>query len=179
MGRAPQHPLCCRGHGDDMTWAILRGAFLRRDAYVRMVLAPNGAADGLMIVAGVYLLRILVAVFQDVGVVAALRFAVGGVIGWIILSGLVYLIGRHLLEGYGSFPGVLAAASLGFPPLLLAIPLTLVISPLGADLVVSAWLVACLWVAARVALELEPEKAIVAAAGGWACWIVVMYLFHF
>ncbi len=161
-----------------MTRTILRGAFLRRDAYVRMVLSPDGAADGLMIVAAVYIVQALVAVLRGVSFIQGLRFTIGGVISWIILSGLVYLIGRRLLDGYGSFGGVLAAASLGFPPLLLAIPLSLVFSHLRANFILSAWLVACLWMVARSALELEPEKAFVAAGGGWAVWLVVMYLFR-
>lgn len=161
-----------------MMRAILRGALLRRDAYVRMVLMPDGPADGFMIVVGVYLLQALVAVFRRTDIIPALLFTLGGVFGWIVLSGLVYVIGRHLLHGFGSFPGVVGAASLGFPPLLLAIPLSFVFSPSTANLILSAWLVACLWMVARVALELEPEKAIVAAAGGWAAWLVVMYLFH-
>ena len=162
-----------------MMRTILRGALLQRDAYVRMVLVPNGPADGFMIVAGVYLVQALGLLFLDVGVINALRFALGGVFGWIILSGLVYLIGRHLLEGYGSFPGVLAAASLGFPPLLLAVPLAFVIEPYWASLIGSAWLVACLWMCARAALELEREKAVFAAIGGWVAWLVVMYFFRF
>jgi hypothetical protein len=98
---------------------------------------------------------------------------------WIILSGLVYMVGRHLLEGYGTFPGVMAATSIGTPVLLSSLALAPFVAPFTARLIVSVWLVLTLWMAAKVALELTSEKAALAAVGGWVAFVIVSTIFRF
>lgn len=157
----------------------INAALLRRDPYLRMVLAPDGVADGAIVVAIVYALLMTPLVIDGVPVVSAVRLVLSGLISWIILSGLVYLVGRHLLEGYGSFPSVMAATAIGTPVLLLSVILTPFIDPFTARTVVSVWLVLTLWVSARVALDLSTEKAALAAIGGWIGFIVVSAIFRF
>lgn len=158
---------------------VVQAARLRRDPYLRMVLARDGVADGAMIVGAVYLVLVVPAFIDGVGVISLLRYVLSGLFGWIILSGLVYLIGRHGLEGYGSFPSVMAAASLAYPPLILALAVDLVLPRFPADLIASVWLLACLWMAARVSLDLSKEKAALAAGGGYLAWLVISALFRF
>lgn len=155
---------------------ILQGLLLRRRAYLRMVLAPDGVADAAMVVAAVYLLLGVPGLFGSSGFLAVAGFVVGGVFGWIALSGLTYLAGRHVLEGDGTFPSVMAAAGLAFPPLVLSLALRLVLPALPALVVASAWLLACLWQAARVALSLSPARAAAAAAGGYGVWLLLTAL---
>lgn len=154
-------------------------AFLRRDPYLYMVVAADGVADGAVVVALVYAILMTPLVVDGVSVISAARLVLSGMFSWIILSGLVYLIGRHLLEGYGSFPGVMAATSIGTPVLLVSIALSPFVDPFTARLVVSIWLVLTVWVAARVALELAAEKAALAAVGGWVAFFVVSAVFRF
>ena len=156
-----------------MIRTILRGATLRRDAYLRMVLSSNGVADGLLIVAAVQVLIGFLILGRGLGVVDRVSIVLGGIFGWVILGGLIYLIGKHLLAGYGSFPGVAAAASLAFPPTLLVVPLSYLVTPRQAWLIASAWMVACLWMAARVALDLSPDRAVLTAGGGWIAWVIL------
>ena len=118
-------------------------------------------------------------VLDGIGILTAARVILYGLMNWIVLSGLVYLIGKHLLEGDGSFPGTMAATSIGYPVLLAGILLAPVVSPLQAQLIVSVWLVATVWMAARVALELPPARAAAAAVGGWSAFVVVSLLFRF
>jgi hypothetical protein len=146
---------------------ILSGAALRRDAYLRMVLAPDGVADGAMVVAGVYLLLAVPGILRGAGLLSVVWSVIGGVFGWVVLAGLVYLAGRYVLEGDGTFPGVAAAAALAFPPLLVALVLGLFMSPFLALLAASVWSLACLWQAARVALELAPGRTALAVAVGY------------
>jgi hypothetical protein len=159
---------------------VVRAALLRRDPYLRMVLAPDGVADGLIVVGVTYLVLGGVWMWgQGLDVIDLVRFILGSLVGWIVISGLVYLIGKHLLGGYGSFPGVAAAAGLGHPPMLSALALSLVVSPLTALRVAAVWLLLCHWMAARVALELSEGRAALAAAGGYAGWLVVSFLLGF
>ena len=161
-----------------MIRTVLRGAALRRDAYLRMVLSSDGVADGLLIVGAVQVLVGFLIRGRGLGVIDRVAIVLSGIFGWVILSGLIYLIGKHLLSGFGSFPGVTAAAALAFPPTLVAIPLSYLVSGRTASLIASAWMVACLWMAARVALDLPAGKAVLAAGGGWFAWLLlVTYVF--
>jgi hypothetical protein len=154
-------------------------AFLRRAPYLEMLLRRDGVADGAIVVAVVHALLIIPWVIDGVGALTAVRVVLYGLINWIMLSGLVYLIGRYLLEGSGTFPGTMAATSIGYPVLLLAFLLAPFVRPLNAQLIVSVWLVATVWMAARVALELPKSRAALAAIGGWAAFIVVSLIFRF
>jgi len=157
----------------------INAALLRRDPYLYMVVAADGVADGAIVVATVYALLMAPLIIEGVSVISAARLILSGMFSWIILSGLVYLVGRHLLEGYGSFPGVMAATSIGTPVLLSSIALAPFVDPFVARLIVSVWLVLTLWMAARLALELSRDKAALAAVGGWVAFIVVSAIFRF
>ncbi|HLA65885.1 MAG TPA: hypothetical protein VJP05_00140 [Acidimicrobiia bacterium] len=156
----------------------IRAAFLRRDPYVRMVVAGDGVADGAIVVAAVYL--ILVTLYLGTGFegFTIVRVVLNGLFGWIMLSGLVYLVGRHFLEGSGSFPSTMAATSIGYPVLVASLALGFVIEPYRAQQIASLWLVLTVWMAARVALELDAPKAAVAAALGWASYLALTALFR-
>lgn len=157
----------------------INAALLRRDPYLYMVVASDGVADGAIVVALVWAILMSPLVIDGIPVFSAARLILSGMFSWIIQSGLVYLIGRRLLEGYGSFPGVMAATSIGTPVLLSSIALAPFVEPETARLIVSVWLVLTLWMAARVALELARDKAALAAVGGWVSFFVVSALFRF
>jgi hypothetical protein len=152
---------------------ILAGVGLRRDAYLRMVLAPDGVADGAMVVGAVYFLLAVPGIVRGAALPALVWSVIGGVFGWLVLSGLVYLAGRYVLEGDGTFPGVAAASSLAFPPLLLALGLRPVLDSFAALLAASVWSLACAWQAARVALELAPARSALAVAVGYGGWLLL------
>lgn len=162
-----------------MITRAINAALLRRDAYLTMVVARDGVADGAIVVAVVYAVLMTPLVIDGVPILSAARLILSGMFSWIILSGLVYLIGRHLLEGYGTFPGVMAATSIGTPVLLASLVLTPFVEPFTARTIVSVWLVLTLWMAARMALELKVAPAALAAVGGWVAFFVVSALFRF
>ena len=153
-------------------------ALLRRDPYLHMVVARDGVADGAIVVATVYAILMIPIVLDGAQLFTAIRVVLSGLFSWIILSGLVYLVGRHLLEGYGSFPGVMAATSIGTPVLLASLLLAPVLDPFPARLIVSVWYVLTLWMAARVSLELSARHAALAAIGGWLAFVVVSAIFR-
>lgn len=156
----------------------VQAALLRRNPYLHMVLAPNGVADGAIVVAAVHAILMIPFVLAGAGVLSAARLILSGLVGWILLSGLVYLIGRHALEGYGSFQGTMAATSIGQPVLLASLVLTRIIDPYLALLLGTLWLVLTVWMAARVALELDGGQAAIAAIGGWFAYLIVLSIFR-
>jgi hypothetical protein len=162
-----------------MITRAINAALLRRDPYLTMVVARDGVADGAIVVAVVYAILMTPLVIDGVSIISAARLILSGMFSWIILSGLVYLIGRHLFEGYGTFPGVMAATSIGTPVLLASLVLTPFVDPFTARTIVSVWLVLTLWMAARMALELKAAPAALAAVGGWVAFIVVSAIFRF
>ncbi|NIR36879.1 MAG: hypothetical protein GWN07_13180, partial [Actinobacteria bacterium] len=85
-----------------MITRAINAALLRRDPYLTMVVARDGVADGAIVVAVVYAILMTPLVIDGVSILSAARLILSGMFSWIILSGLVYLIGRHLLEGYGT-----------------------------------------------------------------------------
>jgi hypothetical protein len=159
-----------------MLRVILQGLALRRGAYLRMVLAGEGVADAALMVAGVYLLLAVPGLLGSSGLLATAWFVVSGVFGWVVLAGLTYLAGRHVLEGDGTFPSVMAATGLAFPPLLVSLALRPFVPAFPALAAASAWLLACLWQAARVSLGLSPARAAAAAAGGYGGWLALSAL---
>jgi hypothetical protein len=156
----------------------INAALLRRDPYLTMVVSSDGVADGAIVVAAVYSVLMVPLVVDGIPLFTAIRLVLGGMFAWIILSGLIYLIGRHAFEGWGSFPGVMAATSIGTPVLLASLLLAPFVDPFPARLIVSAWYVLTLWVAARVALELDADKAALTALGGWVAYLVVSAIFR-
>ncbi|HSG79957.1 MAG TPA: hypothetical protein VLD62_10285 [Acidimicrobiia bacterium] len=158
---------------------LWRAARLQRDPYLRMTLATDGVADGAIVVGSIHLALVVPALISGLDLIVIVRFVLSGMFGWIILSGLVYLLGRHLLEGWGTYQGMMAASSLAYGPLLLAFPIALFIDVGWAALIPSVWLLACVWMAAQQALELDKAKAALAAVGGYAAWVFIQAILSF
>ncbi|OFW53122.1 MAG: hypothetical protein A2146_09380 [Actinobacteria bacterium RBG_16_67_10] len=156
----------------------IRAALVRRDPYVRMVVAVDGVADGAIIVAVTNLVLVVLYLGGDFEAFVIVRVILDGLIGWIVLSGMVYLVGRRLLDGYGSFPSTMAATSIGYPVVLSALVLRFVVDPYWAVQLSSLWLVVTVWMAARVALELDARKAAIAAVLGWVAYLIVRTVFR-
>jgi hypothetical protein len=153
---------------------VFGAARLDRQAYLRAALSPNAAADGVVIVAMVYvLLAIVIVPLDDFELIAYGRFILQGLISWLILAGAIYLIGRHLMDGEGSFPSVLATVALAHPVLLVLLIARLGLSPFVALLASTVWFLAALVAATRVALGFPLERAGVAVAGGYVVWLLM------
>lgn len=153
-------------------------ALLRRNPYLRMVVARDGVADGAIVVVIVALILMIPAFLDGLGMFAVVRIVLRGLVVWIVLSGLVYLIGRKALGGDGSFPGTMAAVAIGMPVMLASLVLRPLVGVMTSELIVSIWLMATLWMAARVSLELDHSRALVAAVGGWAAFVAVAAIFR-
>lgn len=153
---------------------VIRAATFQRDAYLRAVLSPNAAGDALILVTAVYLvMAVAILGFDGFDLVEYLRFVIRGGFSWLILSGAIYLVGRYVLEGEGSFQGVLATTALAHPVLLVVLAARAIgLPPLLALLAGTAWFLAILVAGSRVALDLAPERAVLAVAGGYVLWLI-------
>ncbi len=175
---------------------VIRGATFQRDAYLRAVIGSNGTGDAVMIVAAVYVvLALTISTGGATDILRHARFVLNGGFAWLIMSGTIYLIARHGIQGQGSFQGVLGMAGLAHPVLALlvfaqlgeVVPLSLRAQPtlllmrvfeldfLGSVVVILAtvWFLAILSAGTRVAMSLSLDRAILAVVGGYLAWWVV------
>jgi hypothetical protein len=152
---------------------ILRAARFEREAYLHAVVGQNAVADGLMVVAAVWVV-LAVVVAGDFDVVLYLRWVLNGLFAWIVLSGVIYLLGKYVFEGYGSFPGTMAMSALCHPTLLLILVTRVWLSGFWAILAGTGWFLATLVAGSRVALDLPTERAALSVGGGLVVWLVVV-----
>lgn len=150
---------------------ILGAMRFRRDAYLRAVLSANAVADGLIVVTLSWVV-LGVAVAGSADLLLYARWIVNGLFSWIVLSGAIYLLGRYVLEGYGSFPGVMAVTALAHPALVLILLTRFAFTGFLAILAGTGWFFAVLVFGAVVALELKPERALLAAGAGYLLWLL-------
>jgi hypothetical protein len=94
-------------------------------------------------------------------------------LGWLIWSGLVYLVGTKLFTGQGTFMGVLRV--LGYTTAPAVLGLLVVIPCLGwiASLVGAVLSLVLGFFAIRETLELTSEKAVLTIVIGWVLRLVI------
>lgn len=150
---------------------ILRAARFEREAYLHAVVGQNAVADGLVVVAAVWLV-LGAAVAGGFDLLVYLRWVLNGLFAWIVLSGVIYLLGKYVFEGYGSFPGTMAMTAVCHPTLLAILVTRLWLSGFPAILAGAGWFLATLVAGTRVALDLPIERAALGVAGGFVVWLV-------
>ena len=103
---------------------------------------------------------------------------VAAFVGWLVWSGITYLIGTRLFEGKATWGEVLR--TLGFaqaPGILLVVAFVPI---LGAvlGLIVALWLLVAGFVALRQALDLSNGKTVLTVVVGWLAVAIPMWLLH-
>ena len=160
-----------------MLRVILQGLVLRRRAYLRMVLAGEGVADAALVVGVVYLLLAVPGILGSSGLLATavVRGRAGSSAGSCSPGSPTWSAGtcwRATAPSPASWP----------PPAWPFLPCWFrwrcgpFLSSFVALAVASGWLLACLWQAARVSLDLSPGRAAAAAAGGYGGWLALSAL---
>lgn len=182
---------------------VIKAAAFRRDAYLRAVLTSHGVADAVVVVAATYIVLMFTVSHRAVAdVLGHARFLLDGAIAWLIVSGVVYLIARHLLHGEGSYQGVVAMSGLAHPVLAL-----MALARLGPDwplmrmrhptlmifgniwdlgtlqmlivILATVWFLAILAAGTRVAMSLATDRAVMAVGAGYAAWWVIGSILRF
>lgn len=152
-----------------MVERMLGAAMLRVETYeeVEADTTANGQAAGVVIIAA--LAHAIGA--AGLGSGAVLGGVLSAVFGWLVWSGVTYLIGDKLLGGRATWGELLR--TLGFaqtPRVLLLLAFIPILGPV-IRFVVAIWLLVAGVIAIRQALDFSTGKAILTAILGW---IVVM-----
>lgn len=115
---------------------------------------------------------VLVAVAQGIGAAGfGARGLIGGAIaallGWLIWSGITYLIGDKLLGGTATWGELLRTVGFAQTPGLLMILAIVPVLGVWVALVVSIWVLIAGVIAIRQALDFSTAKAVITAVLGW------------
>lgn len=160
---------------------LLQALRFERDAFVWMDFNDRATGDALILVAVGRLLILLgtgsslFALTTSVsGIELLIRAMINAAFFWLIYSGLVYGIGRFLLQGEGSYATLLRITGFAYPTLLLLIFTAQFIENAFLALALgSLWFLAVVAQGVRYTADLPLERAALAAAGGMVGFIIL------
>ena len=102
---------------------------------------------------------------ENVPVVASVLVGmVSGMIGWLLWSGVSFLVGTRAFGGDSTFAEMLRVIGFAFAPLAIGI-----VPYLGFP--AAAWMLFASVIAVREGLEIATPKALITMAAGWMCWL--------
>ena len=162
---------------------LVDAVLLRKDAYVWMVFDARATGDALLVVAGVYGVWIILGLTISGGglsldtVDAVLRLLVQGGFAWILASAAAWAMSQFVLGGGGRFATTLPVVGFANAPIVIVPFLTQFadVDPTLARLLGGIGMAIMVARGAEVALELQREKAALAALVAAAVWYVVLF----
>jgi hypothetical protein len=164
-----------------MLQQMIRAARLDRTLYTEIFFDSYATGNAVLLVAGIY-----AAVYVGMVVGLGISFSVpsfisvmlGGLVGWLIVAGGLWLAGTKVFEGMARGATVIRLSGFAHTPLLLLVAAALLGRPFSQILVAIAlaWFVAALAMAARVLFDLDSRQAVAAALLAVAVWWVVQWL---
>ncbi len=158
---------------------MFRAARLDRRLYTEVFFDNAATGDAVLLVGGIYAVLYVALVVGSsavgFGVVSLISVLLGGIIGWLIVSGGLWLAGTKIFDGSARGATVIRLTGYSHAPLAL-----LVVAPFAGsivtDLIVAAaliWFVAAITAAARVLFDFDTRKAVGSAVLAVALWWVV------
>lgn len=100
-------------------------------------------------------------------------------VGWLVWSGVTWVIGDKLLNGTATYGELLRTIGFALSP---GVLLILGFFPLLGGFIVaivSFWILVAVVIAIRQALDFSTGKAIATAVLGWIAWVVLNTIFRF
>jgi hypothetical protein len=105
------------------------------------------------------------AIAENVPVVASIPVGIiAGVIGWLVWSGVSFVIGTRVFGGDSDFPEMLRVIGFAFAPLAFG-----VVPYLGFP--AAAWMLLASVIAVREGLDIPTPKALITMVAGWVLWL--------
>ena len=157
---------------------MMRAARLDQRLYTEVFFDSAATGDAVLLVAGIYaIIYLALAVGSNLvrfGIVPFFGVMLGGLIGWLVVSGGLWLAGTKLFDGSSRGATVIRLIGFSHAPLVLLVVAPFVGSVL-TDVVVAAaliWFVAAIGSAARVLFDFDTRKSIASALLAVALWWV-------
>jgi len=160
---------------------MFRAARLDKKLYTELFFDSYATGNAVLSVALVYALLYLVIVAGSIArfdLIGLLWFMLGGLVGWLVLSGGLWLAATKLFDGHGAGATAVRLTGFSHTPLLLLIAAFFVPSGIVQVVIVVAlvWFGATLAVAARALFDLELRPAALSALMAIAIWWVLQLI---
>lgn len=161
---------------------LMRAARLDRKLYTEIFFDAAATGDAVLLVAGIYAVLYLALAIGSASVgfsvIGFIGVMLSGLIGWLIVSGGLWLAGTKLFEASARGATVIRLAGFSHAPLAILIVAPFVGSVLS-DVVVAAaliWFVAAIAAAARVLFDFDTQRSVASALLAVALWWVVQLI---
>ncbi|MFQ5518075.1 MAG: YIP1 family protein, partial [Acidimicrobiia bacterium] len=155
----------------DFLKRFIEAITFKRNAYVWMAFESSATGDAFVLVAVTSALR--TAAFFGLSASLLVRLLISTLFSWLILSGIVYLLGKHVFEGWGRYESVLRVVGFAHPTLLVSLALLPLLRPWLALLIGSVWFLAVVAAGVKEVLELSTDRAVAASILGWVAFQIV------
>lgn len=157
---------------------MVRAVRLDRRFYTELIFDDYATGNAVMVVALVYAVLAValeIGVYHSADLIGILRIVLGGVIGWLILGGMLWLVGVKLFDGSARPQTVMRMVGFTQTPLVLIAVGYLIPGPAGAILAIAGlgWSFAAVTVATRVLFDLDVRQALSAALLATAVWLLL------
>lgn len=164
-----------------MLQQMLRAARLDRRFYTELIFDDYATGNAVMVVAAVYAVIALalgISGVAGIGLVGVLLIVLGGVIGWLVVAGALWLAGVKLLNGQARFQTVVRLIGFSHTPLIflaVAFPLP---SPVSTAVAVAAlfWFFFAVTAAATVLFDFDRTRSSSAALLAVAAWWILQLI---
>ncbi len=157
---------------------MLRAARLDRKLYTEVFFDSYATGNAVLVVVLVYSLIYLAVILgtpAGFSLLGLIRFMLGGVVGWLIVAGALWLAGTKIFQGHGTGATSVRLSGFAHTPLLLLAAAAAVPAGFGQLVVVAAllWFGSSLAVAAQAMFELDLRQAALSALIAIAIWWVL------
>ncbi len=152
---------------------VISAALLDTDFYKRVAFEPALIPQAAAVVVTANLLGgVGAALATESNVLASAAIGVAtGLVGWLVWSGVAYVVGVRVLGGDADYPEMLRVIGFAYAPLAIGI-----IPWLG--FVGAAWALFAAVIAIRESMEFSTQRSIVTTALGWAAWLGLAVLLN-
>lgn len=164
-----------------MLQQMLRAARLDRRVYTELIFDDYATGNAILAVAGVYAVIALVAGFSGIpgiSLISVLLVVFGGVIGWLVIGGALWLASVKLLDGEARFQTVVRLIGFAHTPLLLVAIALLLPSPVSTAVaaVGLVWFIAAVAAAAQALFDFDRGRSVSAALLAVATWWILQMI---
>jgi hypothetical protein len=160
---------------------MYRAARLDKKLYTELFFdsyATGNAVLAVVLVYGLIYLGIVAGSIVRFDLIRMLWFLLGGIVGWLIVGGGLWLAGTKLFDGHGTGATAVRLTGFSHAPLLLLVAAFFVPSGLVQLVIVLAlvWFGATLSVAARAMFDLDVRQSALSALIAIAVWWVLQLI---
>lgn len=160
---------------------MVRAVRLDRKLYTELFFDSYATGNAVLVVAlvyGVIYLALIAGTTASFDLLQFLWFMLGGIVGWLVVAGALWLAGTKVFQGHGTGSTSVRLTGFSHVPLLLLIAAVFVSSGIAQLVIVIAllWFGASLAVAAQAMFDLDLRQAGLSALIAIAIWWILQLI---